>query len=504
MLALVSREWRGAWADRGAYVLRGVYAGLLLLGAIASWVALALFSADHPERFPEFIRSLFTGFCRAQFGLATVLAAMTFARAVCREQERGTMDLLILSPLTRMEILVGKLAGEFLGLIALVASGIPVIFMLLPLGGLSPLGILSVQGMVLAHVLVVGGLSVAFAAALGRALPVMICTWVGVLLLGAGAFAGRWWLPGGAWVWNLLESISTYSLLEEQLSSAWPQPMVTLKALGLAAMTGLLFCGLGSLVLERRWVRGPRAGLLGLLAARIRRFAGSLRGERLFRPLVPIDHPLMRRECSVDRDLAFRVSWIALVGLYVTAVRIILGRPWSEENHYLVSGIGLGVAFLVAVFEGALAVGYDRRRGNLQVLLAAGVSPEDLVRARMAGLVLRALYLVAIPAVHLILIGSFMKLFPPLQLLWRIPALVAGILLGVIFMMEATLRFALSQRRPEVAAVLAMGGLLPAIGGIIFLEATLSTFAVGLPLMIFGLVRGYTWLVLRVPRWVLH
>ena len=51
------------------------------------------------------------------------------------------MDLLILSPLSRTEILLGKLAGEFLGLTALVAAGIPVFFLLIPLGGLTPLQI---------------------------------------------------------------------------------------------------------------------------------------------------------------------------------------------------------------------------------------------------------------------------------------------------------------------------------------------------------------------------
>jgi ABC-type transport system involved in multi-copper enzyme maturation permease subunit len=503
--SLVTREWRTSWADRGAYVLRAVYSSALLLGVVAAWVSLPFLYSDHPDSFPHLIRSIFDVFCRAQFVLASVVAAMTFARAVCREQERGTLDLLILSPLSRTEILLGKLAGEFLGLTALVASGIPVMFLLIPLGGLSPLQILSVQGVLLAHVLVVGGVCVALASALGRTLPVMICAWAAVALLVFGPDLGRDWISKRAWIWIAWESLSTYGILDRQLTNVQPEPALTLKALGIAAILGVFFCGLGSLVLERSYLRGARTGPFAALAIRIRRYSGTLSGRRLFRHLFPVEHPLMRRELAVDRDIAFRISWLALVLSYAAVFRYIVGRPgWSEEEHFELSLTGLATAALIAAVVGAFQVASDRRRGTLQALLAAGVSPEDLVRSRLAGLVLRAIFLVAIPAAHLIWISAYMKVVPKGELLWRIPAALTGLVLGIVLVMEAIIQVAFSNRRPEVAAVLAVVSLPLGAVVAVFVGGTLSSFAVGVPLMIVGIVGAYAFLVRNTAKWVLR
>jgi ABC-type transport system involved in multi-copper enzyme maturation permease subunit len=506
LAALVSREWRTSWADRGAYILRGAYAGALLVGAIAAWVFLPLFRSGDPENFPELIRSFFGLFCRGQFVLATLLAAMTFARAVCREQERGTMDLLILSPLSRMEILLGKVAGEFLGLTAFVASGIPVLFLLIPLGGLSAAQILSLQGTVLAQVLLVGGVCVALAAAMGRTLPVMLCAWTFLAAQAAAPSVGRWWSPGPARVLNFWEALSIYEVLERQLSSVWSEPAPALKALGLSAVVAIVLCALGSLLLERRLLRGARAGMLSLLAARVRRFAGTLSGQRLFRHLVGIDHPLMRRECAVYRDLPFRFGWIVLMGAYGLAVRIVLERTKDrEEDQIMLAAVGLAAGSLIAILTGALSVGYDRRRGTLQMLLAAGVAPEDLVRARLAGLVLRAAYLLLIPALHLtaLLLGS--DLFTMPQLAWRIPAGVFALVLGTILMMGMTLKSAISHRRPEVSAVISVFFALP-VGVLVMslVAGTLPTFAIGFPLMIGALLSYYARLVRKAPLLILR
>jgi ABC-type Na+ efflux pump permease subunit len=506
LAALVSREWRTSWADRSAYILRGVYAAALLAGAVAAWLLLPLFRPGDPENFPELIRSFVGLFCRAQFVLATMLAAMTFARAVCREQERGTMDLLILSPLSRVEILLGKVAGEFLGLAALVASGIPSLFLLIPLGGVSAAQILALQGTVLAQVLLVGGVCVALAAAMGRTLPVMLCAWVFMAGLAAGPAVGRWWAPSSGGIWLRWEAMSAYAVLEHQLSSVWSEPAPALHALGLSAVAALVLCGLGSLVLERRLLRGARAGLWSHLAVRVRRFGGTLGGQRLFRHLVGIDHPLMRRECAVYRDLPFRIGWIVLVTAYGVAARSILaGSKDYVEDQISLASVGLAAGSVIAVLTGALSVGYDRRRGTLQTLLAAGVAPEDLVRARLAGMVLRASYLLLIPALHLTVLLLVSDILTGLQLAWRIPAGLSALILGTILMMGITLKSALSHRRPEVSAVISVFFALPVgVFAMGLVGGSLPTFAIGFPLMIGALLSYYARLVRTAPMLILR
>jgi len=502
--ALVIREWRTSWADRLAHGVRAGYAALLLVGVIAVWVTLPLLYSANSETFPDRVRAIFNVFCRVQFGLATLVATILFARAICREQERGTMDLLILCPLTRTEILLGKLVGEFLGLTALVASGIPVMFLLLPLGGLSASQILTLQTVLLAHLMVVGGICVALASLLGRTFPVMTGAWGIGAALWVAPWAGGRLFPRFAATWDACETFSTFAILNRQLGRTFADPVVALKALGISTMAGILLCGLGSLVLERRLVRGPRIGPIARLALRLRRFAATVRGKPWFRPLVRLDHPLLQRELSLDRDLAFRLIWVGLIVIYAVAFRIILSRPWEKGDYHLALSMGaLCAAAVVAAVEGALKVGVERRRGLLQTLLAAGISPEDIVRSRFAGVLFRTIALMAIPAAHLVWIGSTTHLLPREELPWRIPIAVVGLIFGVLGLSQTTLRIALSSPRPEIAA--AMGAILaiPIVAGVACLTGlTLGTFAIAVPIWIGTALFSHARMVTKLPRWL--
>ncbi len=499
--ALVLREWRTSWADRRADLLRGGYAAALLLGVIVVWVSLPLLFSETSETYPERVRSIVAGFSRVQFVMATLLASITFARAVCREQEQGTMDLLILCPLTRTEILVGKLAGEFLGLTSLIAAGLPVLFLLLPLGGLSALDILTLQTLMLGHMLMVGGFCVGLAALNGRTFAVMGTAWVLVAVLTGGFRVGHWFLPRLAPYWDLWESLSTLSILDDQLSRPLPDPAVSLKLLGFSAIVALLFCGLGSLVLERRHVRGPRIGLIGGLAVRIRRFAASPRGRVLFRPLPLVKNILIRRELSIDRNVGFWILWMVLFCVYAVAT---LKRPWWDDEHHLkVSVAGLAVASVIAAVEGALAVGYERRRGVLQMLLAVGVSPDNVVRSRFTGVLFRTVALVALPTLHLTWLWFYHPFVPREELPWRAPIAMVGLVFAALALAQNTVRLALGSPRPEVAAAMAAILAIPIAFGVTVLTGlTLGSFALCVPIWIGSLLATHARLTARLPRWL--
>ncbi len=493
LVALISREWRTSWADRGAYILRVVYAGTLLLGAVSAWLVLPwLFDAKRGD-YPEILRSIFGIVCRVQVVLATLVASVTFARAVCREQERGSMDLLVLSPLSRTGILLGKLLGEFAGLTALVASGLPALFLLLPLGGLALIDILSLQGLVLAQVLVFGGLSVALASAMGRALPVMFSTW---------AVAGAWTAGAHLSVSPGWRAFSPYHLLEGQLATVRPDPAVAVKALLVAAALGAVFSVLGGLVLERRLATEARVGRWSRLTAWVRRRFSWAPERKLFPFLLPSSHPLMRRECTLAGNLPLLLAWFVLASAYAATI---LAHPGAvAEWHLVVSLVALAVGIGTAVVTGALAVGLDRRRGTMQTLLASGVAPEDIVRAHFAGLLLRALLFIGPPAVHAQIAGSIASDFTTLSLYWRIPAAVVGSIIAVIVMMGITLKCGLSNRRPEVAVVVALV-FAPPIGLLAgsLVAGTLTTLALGLPLVIGAILTGFAYVVRKLPKWVL-
>jgi hypothetical protein len=506
LAALILREWRTSWSDRGAYAVRAGYAGALLLGGVGVWLFLPAIQAGHGENLPGLARSLHLMLAEAQFALATLMASMTFARAVSREQERGTIDLLILSPLTRTELLLGKFVGEFMGLTFLIACGIPVVFLLLPFGGISLTQILLVQVVIAAQVALVGGLSVGLSALLGRALPVMACVWVLVIGWSFAPAAGRDWMPSQGWLWYLWDDVSPFAILDRVLESVRPRAGPPGVLLGVGLLVALLACGLGSLVLEQRLLRGAGETLDSKLAGWVRRRGRSPRGRLLLRPLLRLDSPLMRREFAVYRDVGFRVAWPLLAIAYtVLLVRLSQDGTTRDEDKVLLAVGGLAVGSTVAVLLGALSVGYDRLRGRLQVLIAAGVSPEEIARARLSGMLVKAIHLMALPAGHLILLGASSDWVTPGELIWRLPAAAVGLLLGSELMMDMTLQAALMFRRPEVAGMLAVLVALPTgVGVMLILATSLPGFALGLPLALAAALASHSRVLRKLPRWVLR
>ncbi len=487
-LALAGREWKTAWNDRSGYALRAIYAGLLLAGGVIVWGVAPLVYPLRMEEFAAFTRVALAWFFRVQFVLATLLATVTYARAVAREKEQGTMDFLILSPLSRTEILAAKVLGEFFGMLAVLAAGIPVLLFVLPLGGVSLGEVLAAQGILAGHLLAVGGLAAALAAWFARAPAVMIAAWGLLAAFLAGPALSRLLWPGLGWAWSWVETLSPLRVLEQELGDVRTNAGAAWAVLGGGALAGFLFCALGALFLEDRHARrqaGSRdAGFWRRLGRRMARAASSPRMGFLFRPFVPARHPLTRRACAVEGDLAFRIGWIGFVALYAVAIAVQMRIDWDDpRDHLALAGWGAAAALVLAVVQGAVSLGGDRRRGAFEALLAANVEPEDVVRARAAGLAMRASYLVAVPFLHALVVW-FLRYdrAGPWELAWRaglsLPSVVAGIGLAAL----VTVEISLTLRRPEVAAAMGVVVAVPAAALLAaFLAAHPVTFAAGLP-----------------------
>ena len=123
-LTLAQREWKTAWNDGAGYFLRGLYAGLLLVGGATAWIVACVVERLEPEDYAEYSRLLFAWFFRAQFALATFLATVSFARAFTREKERKSLDLLLVSPASSFAILLAKALGDFAGMSGVLLAGL--------------------------------------------------------------------------------------------------------------------------------------------------------------------------------------------------------------------------------------------------------------------------------------------------------------------------------------------------------------------------------------------
>ena len=125
------------------------------------------------------------------------------AGTIAQERERRTMEYLYATPLSNLEIIIGKLGGRVLQILYLVLSGVPVLALAMLLGGIAPRAIVSLTAITLSTVLFVTMVSMAVSAwtakardAVIRAYLVFFCLWV----LPLAALAFRCISPGFAWI----------------------------------------------------------------------------------------------------------------------------------------------------------------------------------------------------------------------------------------------------------------------------------------------------------------
>jgi ABC-type transport system involved in multi-copper enzyme maturation permease subunit len=139
---IFDKELRVSSRRRRNYVLRSAYlAGLVFLVAGAWSIALLGGSGQsvalRVSRMAEVGRSLVLTITWFQFLTAQVLAAVMLSNSISDEIRRGTMDVLMTTPISSFQIVIGKLCSKLLQLILLLAISLPLLAMIRVFGGVS-------------------------------------------------------------------------------------------------------------------------------------------------------------------------------------------------------------------------------------------------------------------------------------------------------------------------------------------------------------------------------
>lgn len=129
-------------------------------------------------------------------GVLTLLAVLVSYDAVAGEKERGTLKVLLVNPLSRAELLLGKYAGAMLTLLAPLAVGVLVAFLALLLAGIrfGPgdatrlLLVLAFLALLLSAFVLTGLLVSSLTARSPVAIVALLFAWL-VLVAGAGSLA---------------------------------------------------------------------------------------------------------------------------------------------------------------------------------------------------------------------------------------------------------------------------------------------------------------------------
>jgi ABC-type Na+ efflux pump permease subunit len=120
----------------GHFVLRAAYLGGLLVVAVTAWLAtLGLSRSATLGDSARLGPLLFVLLTYVQLALFLFFPALACAGAIAKEKDRRTFVLLLMTDLRNTEIVLGKLFGSLLPILVLQLAGVPLLILLMLLGG---------------------------------------------------------------------------------------------------------------------------------------------------------------------------------------------------------------------------------------------------------------------------------------------------------------------------------------------------------------------------------
>src|SRR5262249_16892005 len=136
---IFNREWLTVPRRPRHYVSRAAYLGLLWVLGLTAWQMTVGWT--HTATLGDAARFgflLFQILAFVQLTLLVFFAALVSASAIPLEKDRRTFILLLLTDLRDHEIVLGKLLGSLLQIGTLLAGTVPLLALLLLVGGIDP------------------------------------------------------------------------------------------------------------------------------------------------------------------------------------------------------------------------------------------------------------------------------------------------------------------------------------------------------------------------------
>ncbi|MGP1309982.1 MAG: ABC transporter permease subunit [Phycisphaerales bacterium] len=364
--------------------------------------------------------SSFESVAYLQIALICLLAPVFMAGAIAQEANPRTWEVMLTTPLSPPQIVLGNLLGRLFFVLALLFSSLPLFAITQYFGGVPGRSILLSYLIAACAALLVG--SIAVFLSVGRiagrravfAFYIAVVTYLGATI--AIDLALRPVSPAGPGGVTVLTPLNPFLALRALLSpSEYPRP----DALTLGAMPWIARAWFGSPVAVWCWLSAGLSTTLCIVSSVITRKvvgverAGLLRkllrrgaGERNRAPRSVWNNSIAWREAAsragTTINLAVRYAFAAvglLWGLGVIAAYhggmlghdsfrfALLATVWTE----------LAVITLVAVNMSATAVSREREDGSLDILLTTPITPKAYLWGKLRGLISFLIPLLAVP-----------------------------------------------------------------------------------------------------------
>ncbi len=387
------------------YLARALFvAGLLVAFTFVWWT-------EEPESVGPGIRGqaevgehFFYGLVGTQLSLLLLIAPACTAGAVCLDKSRGTLTHLLVTDLSDAEIILGKLAARLTPVLGLVACGLPVLLLGTLLGGIDPEAVVGAFLIALGVAVLSATLALTLSVWAHQAYEVLLAgygVWAVVLMaLPVYAFFASW--SGADW----LKYSHPYWLAFAPYFRTDPVDLMDAVRF-LAGCVGLSAVLAGVAVAR---VRGVAVRQAGRPARRRLFFAseehmedGALQDLKQLLPQPSLDNtPMLWREWHRTHGSRWaRLLWgayaVLAVLFSVLAVLMVFTGGRHDELAAFVNGFQVSIGMLLLCVGSVTALGEERDRGSLDVLLTTPLSTREIVWGKWWGSFRRVPRLAVLP-----------------------------------------------------------------------------------------------------------
>lgn len=176
---IFDKELRVSSRRRRNYVLRSAYLLVLVVLVAIAWSTALLRGSGtsitwQVSRMAEVGRSLVLTITWFQFLTAQILAAVMLSNSISDELRRGTMDVLMTTPINCVQIVLGKLFSRLFQLILMLAVSLPLLAVIRVFGGIQWDYVVSALSITLTATFFVGSLSMFLSTKFRRSYPVIL------------------------------------------------------------------------------------------------------------------------------------------------------------------------------------------------------------------------------------------------------------------------------------------------------------------------------------------
>ncbi len=372
-----------------------------------------------------------------QVGLICILSPVFMAGAIAQEANPKTWDILLTTPMSKLEIVLGNLLGRLFFVLALLFASLPLFALTQFFGGVPGKSIIASYIVSAGAAVLVGAIAISLSVSrlVGQravftfyvsvvtyiATTIAIDAWLSSRGFGAGT-AGN----GVTWLTSLNPFLAIRSLLSPtSYPSADPSAYAGLKGFMLATpatawstfslLISVVLVGASTLTVRTGGLRQVANGSSGIPWYRRLFKLGAVDTEH--RPPRNVwSNPIAWREAA-SRNATFtrilaRWSFVGLGAL--TAVVVVLmyhtGSLNTADFQFIIKSLVFTEVFLialVAVNMSATAVAGEREDGTLDLILTTPITPKMYLAGKLRGLVSYLLPLIAVPVFTIGLAGLY-------------------------------------------------------------------------------------------------